>query len=187
MLAIALCFALLGLFFITVLYFSKTASLSRANAALRADLERKEQELGRLQPQLENAQQELEQILSGRYPHLHRLEPDKVLTLNQGHIKNIVFTVVKHGGERKYEYKVVMENSQGHEIRPDFTLIVFDTLGVQTGISEASQLGALAPGESRSHSAVVDIFLEREPRYFYVSAKPVNQRSSPQQKKVPLP
>jgi len=171
-LAIVLALALMSLFFLTMLYLSQTASLSRMNEALQKDLESKELELDRLRPQLEKTRQELDHLLSGRYPHLQRLELDQVLALNKSHVKNIVFTLVRQGREKKYEYKLVMENGASREIRPDFALIVFDRFGVQIGIDESAQLPALAAGETRSHSSAIELLVDGEPHYFYVNDKP---------------
>jgi hypothetical protein len=177
MLALALAVTLLVLFFVAMLYFSETGNLSRMNAVLRADLDRKELELDQLRPELEKTRQEFEQILNGRYPHLQRLELDQVLTLNKAHLKNIVFTVVRQGREKKYEYKLVMENGASREIRPDFALIVFDRLGVQIGSDEGAQLPVLAAGETRSYASAVALRVHGEPHYFYVNDSPSQLKS----------
>lgn len=171
-LAVALVFTVIVLFFITVLYFSETTSLTRINQSLRADLTEREQELAQNRAHLEKAQQDLNNILLGRYPQLHKLERDKVLPLNEGYLKNIVFTVVKQGGEQKHEYKLVMENTGRYEVRPDFTLVAIDRLGVQVAIDQVLHLRALAPGETRSFSSALDLTLQGSiPEYFYINRK----------------
>ena len=52
---------------------------------------------------------------------------------------------------------------------------MLDRNGVQIGGAEIVDLAELAPGESRSQSAVVDRFIDAEPRYFYVSTLPFVQ------------
>jgi hypothetical protein len=180
-LAVALVFTLIVLFFITVLYFSETTSLARVNQSLRADLTQREQELAQNRAQLEKAQQDLNNILLGRYPQLHKLERDKVMSLNEGYLKNIVFTVVKQGGEQKHEYKLVMENTGRYEVRPDFTLVAIDRLGVQVAIDQVLHLPTLAAGETRSFSSALDLTLQGSiPEYFYI-----NRRTSPAKESRP--
>jgi len=52
---------------------------------------------------------------------------------------------------------------------------VFDRYGVQIGSAEVAGRADLSSGESRSQSAVIDRFIDEEPRYFYVSILPADK------------
>jgi len=150
---------------------AKIAGLSDTRSLLSQRLVDTEDELGQSQARLAKVEQELQALVEGRFPNLLPLVPDKVLGVGKHYVKNIVFTVIGDGRSRVYEYKLVMENPYNYPVYPDARLLVFDKLGIQTGIDEIKEKLELGPGESRSWSSTVDVFMNSEPRYFFVDFK----------------
>lgn len=146
----------------------RVTTLSNANRVLTEELFAHEQDIRQLRPRLEASVRELQMLMEGRLPNLHNLIADQVLPIQERYLKNIVFTVVNHGAEKVYEYKLVMENSDQYRILPRFRVLVFDRTGVQVGVDEVVMTEALAEGESRSHAATLDVFMNSEPSYFAI-------------------
>jgi hypothetical protein len=151
------------------------SGLVRENDALQAELTKARQELSQTGPELERTRKIVSEMTKGRLPHLLDLVPDKVLNINSPYLKNIVFTVLNKNGTKSYEYKLVMENSTAKTIHPAARMLVFDRYGVQIGSAEMAGRAEIAPGESRSQSSVIDLFIDEEPRYFYVSTLPADK------------
>jgi len=170
-LAIALAVALVALITVTILFSMRVAQLGKLNDSLTAELDEKKLELVNIKPQLEQVQQELQQIVKGRIPQLHEMQADKVIPVDKGYLKNIVFTVVKSNHQKQYEYKLVLENTTDTKINPNARVVLFNKLGIQIGMDEINEKKELAPAESRSHSASISLSIEDEPRYFIVSGK----------------
>lgn len=168
MLAIALGIALLLLLLVSIFSGARIEHLSSENSALNAELFQVKQELAKVMPELQEARKELANVTKGRLPHLHELVPDKVLKVESGYVKNIVFTVLRQNGQTRYEYRVVMENASDSLVRPDVRVFVFDQRGIQVGMGEITDRSDMVPGESRSYSSIIERFMDEEPRYFYV-------------------
>jgi hypothetical protein len=113
-------------------------------------------------------QHELEASVQGRFPQLRRPELDKVLPVNDGYVRNIVFTMLKKSNEVTYEYKIVLDNNSETTGIPDVKVLVFDRLGVQLGGDELPRQEPLSRHETRSYSSVVDLVVPGEPYYFFV-------------------
>lgn len=170
-LAISLAAALTALLAVTIFFSLHVAQLSKLNDSLVAELSEKKVELINIKPKLEQVQQELQQIVKGRIPKLHDMQPDKVMTVGKGYLKNIVFTVVKSNHQTKYEYKLVLENTSNNKLFPNARVLLFNKLGVQIGMDEINEHNELNPGESRSHSASISLSMDDEPSYFFVDGK----------------
>lgn len=168
-LTIALSFSLLALFLLAIYSVVRINGLVRENEVLQDELTKARQELSQAGPELEQHRKTVSEMTKGRLPHLRDLEPDKVLQINDTYLKNIVFTVLNQDGIKSYEYRLVMENSTARTIHPEVRILVFDRYGVQIGNAEVAGRADMAPGESRSQSAVIDRFIDEEPHYFYVS------------------
>lgn len=169
-LSLALLFSVVIMFITLVYNGSRIDSLtSRANAA-QEQLFLKEQKIEELSSRLAQSNSELERFLEGRLPSVMRLDVDQVLVINQGFLKNIVFSVVSQDGDRAHEYKLVLENLTHSNIVPKFRVLVFDKYGVQIGIDQVLTGDELAPGESRSYSSSVKFFMNEKPAYFKVSS-----------------
>lgn len=173
-LAIALTASLLVLFVVIIFSVERISGLVRENNTLQAELVKARQELSQTGPELERTRKIVSEMAKGRLPHLLDLVPDKVLKINGLYLKNIVFTVLHQNGTKRYEYKLVMENSTARTVHPEARMFVFDRYGVQIGSAEVAGRADLAPGESRSLSSVIDRFIDEEPRYFYVSTLPAD-------------
>lgn len=146
----------------------RVSKLTKANSELNTALFRFEQQVKELEPRVEELEEELRQVVAGRFPNLHPLEPDTVLPVNEQYVKNLVFTVINQGTVKHYEYRVVMENPFDHAVRPHFRVMVFDRLGVQVGVDEINEMEDLNAEESRTYSSRLDLFKTGEPRYFHI-------------------
>ena len=169
-LSLALLIMIVVLFISFVYAGSRIEELSSRASAVQEKLFLKEKEVEELKANLTKSKNELEALINGRLPSVIKLEPDKVLAVNNDLIKNIVFTVVTQDGVRQYEYKLVVENQSRKMIVPKFRLLIFDKFGVQIGIDQVLTGDELAPGESRSYSSKVEFFMKEAPAYFQVSS-----------------
>lgn len=170
-LAIALGVSLVMLLVVVVVSGIQIQHLTAENATLANDLFHARQRLERLEPELERTRRELASITRGRLPHLKELTPDKVIPVDAGYVKNIVFTVLRQNGQTRYEYRVVLENASDTMLRPEVRVFVFDQRGIQVGSGDITDRTEMIPGESRAYSASIERFMDEEPRYFYVWAR----------------
>lgn len=168
MLAVALAAALLLLLAVSVIAGIRIDGLTRDNQTLNAELFQAKQTIEKIMPELQQARKELGNLIKGEFPHLRELAPDKVIKLDAGYVKNIVFTVLQKNGKPLYEYRLIMENTSDSMVRPDARVFVFNHRGAQIGMGEIADRGDMVPGESRSYSSIVERFIDEEPRYFYV-------------------
>jgi len=171
MLAIALAITLIALITVTTFFSLQVMQLNKLNDSLNAELDEKKMELSNIKPKLEQVQQELQQIVKGRIPQLREMQADKVIPVDRGYLKNIVFTVTKSNQQKQYEYKLVLENTSNTKIYPNARVVLFNRLGIQIGMDEINEKKELSPGESRSHSASFSLSVDDEPRYFIVGGK----------------
>jgi hypothetical protein len=171
----ALSVALVILLLVAVFSGMKIASLNRTNGILRTQLDKKQDELTQLRPELAEARAEarkdLESLVESRFPQLHKLEFDKVIPVHDEYVRNILFTLIKKNDERRHEYRLLMENTAPASVLPEVRVVLFDRLGVQLGMDQLEKQEPLASGESRSFSSFIETFVEGEPRYFYISVK----------------
>lgn len=168
MLAMALGVTLLLLVVVSVFSAIRIGTLTDANDVMNAELFQARQELAKVAPELQQARKELANVTQGRLPHLRELTPDKVIQVDSGYVKNIVFTLLHSSSGTRYEYRVVMENKSESLIRPDVRVFVFDHRGIQVGMGDVADRTDMIPGESRSYSSAIERFMDAEPRYFYV-------------------
>jgi len=174
-LVVVLSVSLLVLLPVIIYSIVRISGLVSENDTLRAELAKARQELSQTGPELERTRKIVSEMTKGRLPHLLDLVPDKVLNINSPYLKNIVFTVLNQNGTKSFEYKLVMENSTAKTIHPSARMFVFDRYGVQIGSAEVAGRADIAPGESRSHSSVIDRFIDEDPRYFYISTFPADK------------
>lgn len=168
MLALALAISLLLLLVVGVIAGIRIDGLTKDIQIAQAELFQAKQTLAKTTPELQQTRKELSNLIKGQFPHLHELAPDKVIKLDAGYVKNIVFTVLQKNGKPLYEYRLIMENTSDSMVRPDARVFVFDHRGAQIGMGEIADRADMVPGESRSYSSTVERFIEAEPRYFYV-------------------
>lgn len=174
-LMIALSVSLAALFIVIIFSVVHISGLVGEGEVRNAELAKLRQDLSQAGIELERARKILSEMTKGRLPHLIDLVPDKVLKINGSYLKNIVFTVLNQNATSRYEYKLVMENTTTRTVYPEARIFVFDRYGVQIGSAEVAGRSGLAPGESRSQTAVIDRFIDEDPRYFYVSTSPADK------------
>lgn len=168
MLAVALAFSLLLLLVVGVISGIRIDALTSDLQTAQAELFQAKQDLKKTMPELQQARKELSNLIKGQFPHLQALVPDKVIKLDAGYVKNIVFTLLQRNGKSVYEYRLIMENTSDGMVRADARVFVFDHRGAQIGMGEIADRVDMVPGESRSYSSIVERFIDEEPRYFYV-------------------
>lgn len=171
MLAVALAVTLLLLVIVSVFSAIRIGDLADVNDVMNAELFQAKQELAKVASESQLARKELAHATQGRLPHLRELTPDKVINVDSGPVKNIVFTLLRSANGTRHEYRVVMENKSDALIRPDVRVFVFDQRGIQVGAGEVTDRTDMVPGESRSYSSAIERFMDEEPRYFYVWAR----------------
>jgi len=157
--------------FVAIFSGMKIASLNKTNGVLRTQLDKKQDELTRLRPELAEARRDIESLAKSRFPQLRALEFDKVMPIHDQYVRNIVFTLIKKGKDYRHEYRLLMENKAPTSVLPEARVLLFDKLGVQLGMDQLAKQEPLSSGESRSFSSFVETFVEGEPHYFYVSLK----------------
>lgn len=136
--------------------------------------ERKQtQELQALRPKIEKLQSDIDMLARSRLPDLTPLEFDKVISVDKDYVKNVVFTLSGKGGQKAYEYKVVMHNGSLNLVHPQADILFFDDLGIQIGISRLGvqkdgtpTLEMLDRNEIRSFSSKLELNEDSAPKYF---------------------
>ncbi len=163
-------------FFTALFLGTQTYSLDRQNEILRSDLARSQEELQRAIPELQKLRQDLDELIRGKLPHLRQLAYDRVLTLDEGYLKNITFTQIINHGVQSYEYKLVVQNNTHAVLWPEIQLRLFNELGIEVGNAEvgttdpnALKAARLSIGEVRSYSATLQLSdKDTLPAYFTV-------------------
>jgi hypothetical protein len=151
--------------------FGTIARYSSENSLQRAELGQKDAELRDLRAQLKRVTAEFDALVRERLPNLKALEHDKVIPLNQGYVRNILFTETHSGSKTGYEYRVVVENNQTRPAMPAIRIMFFDRTGVQIGGATVGGVPLMRTGDSESFSGEVDIMIDAVPEYFYVESR----------------
>jgi len=167
-LAIAVAVVLLVLLVVSIYSAAAISSLSRETMDLERKLIIAEQEIETLKPQLTQAHADLDDLVQKRFPNLQQLEINHMLEINQGLIKQAVFTVIKQGKHLVYKYLVVAENSAVKKINPSFRVLLFDEFGVHVGSADVVDKRVLNAGESRDYSDEFELFFDTVPKHFYI-------------------
>ena len=118
-------------------------------------------------------------LVQNRIPLLDSLEFDVIFPLEVDYLKNISFTRIGTKAEKKYVYRAVLENHQRNGIIPDVSILLFDALGIQVGMTTLTKENSasethyidLKPGESRAYSSQIYLTRNAEPKYFLVEVK----------------
>lgn len=147
----------------------------KENSDLVAESKKLTAELAMARPELEKLREEVEALVSGRLPHLSRLELDKVVPLNKEYVKNVTFSVAGTSKEQHHEFKMVMHNSGLLAVHPRVDVLFFNEVGLQIGVSPIGihkdgtpTLDMLERGEIRSFGGVVEVVENERPVYFMV-------------------
>ncbi len=165
--------------FTVILGNTRIAQLGDEAQALQVRVNASEREVAQLKPEIERLRRDLATLTTKRLPGLHPLVYDKVITLDQAYIKNIVFTVLKEDKQLSYEYKLVMENDTLTALDVDAELLLFDDTGIQVGSAlvgkaenrSTSESYQLKPGEKRSYNARVTLARSAPPHYFLLTVR----------------
>ena len=168
-LAISLVASLVALVIVITMALVKLSDMRIQNMDLQARLDNARKEIARLTPELEQTRADLASLAQDRLPYLKPLKLDEVTPIHEGYIRNIVFSLIRHGKQRLYEYKILLENNTDAPVQPGFRVMIFDRYGIQIGLHEVRELPQLLPGESTSQNATVQRFIDREPSYFAVT------------------
>ncbi len=129
--------------------------------------------------QLKKLHQDVNVLVEGRIPNLHRLEFDKTIPLDQQHVRNIIFTLTGVGTDKQYEYRIVMHNDSLNIAHPLANVFLFDEVGIQLGMTRNSEFDTrsrveyvnLRPREIRSYSSKVPLDRNEIPFYFLVTVE----------------
>jgi len=133
--------------------------------------------------ELATARSELDALVQGRIPALLPLTYDEAITVDDGYIRNIIFTLVRNGKKRNYEYRLVMHNDSLSVIRPVVDILLFNDIGIQIGVAQIKYMDAssgtersvLDPGEVRSYTSSIDLIRDEEPSYFLLAVSETNR------------
>jgi hypothetical protein len=136
--------------------------------------------------ELETARSELDTLVQGRIPALLPLTYDEAITVDEEYIRNIIFTLVKSGKKRSYEYRLVMHNDSLSVIRPIVEILLFNDIGIQIGVAKVKYMDAasgtersvLDPGEVRSYTSSIDLLRDEEPSYFLLAVSETSRDSA---------
>jgi hypothetical protein len=97
--------------FVTVLILGVVIHvLSNRNESVLVDARRTERALHEAEAELEGLRSQIASLVKNRIPKLKHLRYDAVIDIGDKYIKNIVFTEIRQGTEKRYEYKMVMQN-----------------------------------------------------------------------------
>jgi hypothetical protein len=151
--------------------FGTIARYGSENNLQRAELSQKESELRDLRAELKRVTAEFDALVKERLPNLKALERDKVIPLNQGYVRNILFTETHSGDKIGYEYRIVVENNQSRPAMPAVRVMLFDRTGVQIGGASVQGVPLMRTGDSESFSGEVDLSIDAVPEYFYVESR----------------
>ena len=143
--------------------------------------------------ELETVRKELDALVQNKIPGLLPLKYDEAIPVGNQYVRNIIFTLVKNGKKRKYEYHLVMHNETLSTIHPVVELLLFNDTGIQIGVAQVeykdastkSRHSALDPGEVRSYTSFIDVNRDEEPRYFFLAVSEINGASSGMSRQPP--
>ena len=150
------------------------------------ELRKQEIALKAVTSELETVRNEMDALVQNRIPGLLPLKYDEAITVDDSYIRNIIFTLVKNGKKRNYEYRLVMHNDTLSVIRPVVEILLFDDTGIQIGMTQVeyrdastvTEHSALDPGEVRSYTSSIELLRDAEPSYFLLTVSEANRGSA---------
>jgi len=167
-LGVVLGVALLVLLVVSIYSAAKISALGGEKMDLERKLVAAEQEAQSLKPQLEKTLAELNDLVQSRFPNLQQLAINNMLEINEGLIKQVVFTKIKQGKQDVYKYLVVAENNAIKKINPSFRVLLFDEFGVHVGSADVLDKRVLEAGESRDYTGEFELIFDTMPKHFYI-------------------
>jgi hypothetical protein len=143
---------------------------------LDADLRRTEKALEEARVRLSQRESELVNLVENRIPGLQELVFNKLIDVNNRYLLNITFAQSGVDAENGIEYHAMLKNETAGVILPDVTIYLFDDFGLQAGITKlekkdatrTADLAELAPGETRSYHATIEIDRDKPPKYYMI-------------------
>jgi len=108
---------------------------------LRVLQRQQERRLVELEPRIQQLQQENAALVKSRLPGLRPLDIDKIITLNQAFVKSITFSLSGKGGNKLYEYRMLLDNQEGRVVKPAVEILMFDRNGIQLGTARMTAEG----------------------------------------------
>ena len=155
---------------------------STENERLLLEFRKQEVAMNAVTHDLETIRKDMDALVQDRIPGLLPIKYDEAITINDQYIRNIIFTQVKNGKKRNYEYRLVMHNNTLSVIRPAVEILLFNDIGIQIGVTQVKYTDASAgtehsvldPGEVRSYTASIDLIRDEEPSYFLLAVSEPN-------------
>jgi hypothetical protein len=142
------------------------------------DLEKLEkshlQELETVRPELEKLRSDVDALVNARLPNLIYIKYDNIIPIDNGYIKNVVFSISGTKDNRQLEFKIVLENLLSYSVYPRFDVVFFDKTGIQIGLLKIGGTKSngdkeiLEGGETRSFSNALSIENGVIPDYFMI-------------------
>jgi hypothetical protein len=150
------------------------------------ELRKQEKTLVATSKKLEAVRKENEVLVQKRIPGLQSLIFDETIAIDNPYIRNIIFTQVRNGKQKIYEYRVVMSNDTLSVIHPLVQILLFNEIGIQIGEatvefrdpSTGKVRPVLDPGEVRSQTAMIRLLRDGEPRYFLLAMSETDPAST---------
>ena len=143
----------------------------------RLELRKMEKALTESNKEVETLRKKNAVLVQNRIPGLLPLTFDETIDIDNPYIRNIIFTEVKNGKEKIYEYRLVMNNDTLSVIHPQVQILLFNDIGIQIGEAEVEfrdpSTGrvhmVLDPGEVRTRTAVIKLLRDEKPQYFLLA------------------
>ena len=171
---------------IYIFTWSHTTKKSIEHEQTLIEFRKQELAMEALTSELETVRNEMDTLVQDRIPGLLPLKYDEVINVDDKYIRNIIFTLVKNGKKRNYEYRLVMHNDTLSVIRPVVEILLFDDTGIQISVTQVeyrdastmTEHSALDPGEVRSYTSSIDLSRDEEPSYFLLAVTEANRDSA---------
>lgn len=146
------------------------------------ELRKQEAALNAVTSELETVRNEMDVLVQDRIPGLLPLKYDETISIDDKYVRNIIFTLVKNGKKRNYEYRLVLQNNTLSIILPEVEILLFDDTGIQIGGTQVKSVNAstgtgrsaLDPGEVRSYTSAIHLNRDEEPSYFLLAVSESN-------------
>jgi cell division protein FtsB len=153
--------------------------LSRNEAQLRGAQQQLEGELAQANARITELTNDVRILLANRVPGIEELVFARQIELNDQYVKNITFVQSGLGNERTVEFSAVLHNGRTGPVLPRVTIVLFDEVGLQTGIARLDKsqtttpadIPELQPGETRTYSAPIDLSRQTPSKYFVVEVR----------------
>lgn len=154
---------------------SANISIAEENRnTLNQSIKNGEAERATLTAQIAEMTEQIAKQVYNRLPELRQMVFDKVIPIDSGMAKNIVFVEAGLGERKTTEYRIVVQNLTPAQIRNHLELLLFNQAGVQTGRSvvAGNELGpspiVLDASEIRSYSDKVRLDEDRNPPFYFM-------------------